>query len=139
MTRPARTPGIRLEVSHETIYHYSAPVELAHHLAFLRPLEDEAQQLLDHTLRIEPGLRTLRVPTLIAWGTDDIYFDVAWSKWLADTIPGTRKRVEFDRARIFFPEERWNDFNKELRAHWLATADEGAGTSTRSGKALASA
>ena len=54
MTRPARAPGIRLEVSHETIYHYPAPVELAHHLAFLRPLEDEAQQVLDHTLRIEP-------------------------------------------------------------------------------------
>jgi pimeloyl-ACP methyl ester carboxylesterase len=71
-----------------------------------------------HTLRVEPGLRTLRAPTLIAWGTDDIYFDVAWSKWLADTIPGTRKRVEFDGARIFFPEERWLDFNRELRAHW---------------------
>jgi pimeloyl-ACP methyl ester carboxylesterase len=73
-----------------------------------------------HTLRVEAGLRTLRAPTLIAWGTDDIYFDVAWSKWLADTIPGTRKRVEFDGARIFFPEERWLDFNRELRAHWQA-------------------
>ena len=73
-----------------------------------------------HTLRIEAGLRTVRAPTLIAWGTDDVYFDVAWSKWLADTIPGTRRRVEFDGARIFFPEERADAFNRELRAHWLA-------------------
>ena len=73
-----------------------------------------------HTLRVEPGLRTLRAPTLIAWGTDDIYFDVAWSKWLADTIPGTRQRIEFDGARIFFPEERPQAFNEAVRAHWQA-------------------
>jgi pimeloyl-ACP methyl ester carboxylesterase len=73
-----------------------------------------------HTLRIEDGLRALQAPTLVAWGTDDIYFDVKWSKWLADTIPGTRRRVEFDGARIFFPEERWREFNRELRDHWLA-------------------
>jgi pimeloyl-ACP methyl ester carboxylesterase len=47
--------------------------------------------------------KTLKAPTLIVWGTDDIYFDVKWSHWLAETIPGTRKRVEFDGARIFFP------------------------------------
>ena len=98
---------------------------------YLRPHVRNAQRTRDlarflaafdpvHTLRIEPCLRTLRAPTLIAWGTDDIYFDVAWSKWLADAIPGTRRRVEFDGARIFFPEERWRDFNRELRAHWQA-------------------
>jgi pimeloyl-ACP methyl ester carboxylesterase len=75
-----------------------------------------------HTLAIEQGLKTLNAPTLIVWGTDDVYFDVKWSRWLADTIPGTRRRVEFTGARIFFPEERWADFNKELRTHWLAAA-----------------
>jgi len=74
-----------------------------------------------HTLAIEPQLRTLRVPTLIAWGTDDVYFDVKWSRWLADNIPGTRRRVEFKDARIFFPEERWEEFNKELGEHWRVT------------------
>lgn len=98
---------------------------------YLKPHLREAQRTRDlerflaafdpvHTLRAEPGLRTLRAPTLVVWGTDDVYFDVAWSRWLAETIPGTRKRVEFDGARIFFPEERWSDFNRELRAHWLA-------------------
>ena len=75
-----------------------------------------------HTVRVEAGLKKLQAPTLIVWGTDDIYFDVKWSHWLAKTIPGTRKRLEFKGGRIFFPEERWADFNRELRAHWQASA-----------------
>jgi pimeloyl-ACP methyl ester carboxylesterase len=79
-----------------------------------------------HTLAIEDRLHTLKSPTLIVWGTDDVYFDVKWSRWLADNIPGARRRVEFDGARIFFPEERWEEFNKELRAHWQAAQQEAA-------------
>ncbi len=79
-----------------------------------------------HTLAIEDRLKTLQAPTLIVWGTDDVYFDVKWSRWLAETIPGTRRRVEFEGARIFFPEERWQDFNQELRAHWQAAQQEAA-------------
>src|SRR5215467_4334022 len=71
-----------------------------------------------HTLAIEDRLKTLKAPTLIVWGTDDVYFDVKWSHWLAENIPGTRRRVELKDARIFFPEERWQEFDKELRAHW---------------------
>jgi pimeloyl-ACP methyl ester carboxylesterase len=98
---------------------------------YLRPLVMTEQRTRDlqrflaafdnkHTLAIEAQLKTLKAPTLIVWGTDDVYFDVKWSRWLADTIPGTRRRVEFMGARIFFPEERWAEFNKELRAHWQA-------------------
>jgi pimeloyl-ACP methyl ester carboxylesterase len=71
-----------------------------------------------HTVAVEERLKTLNVPALIVWGTDDAYFDVKWSHWLEDTIPGTRRRVELEGARIFFPEERWQEFDKELRAHW---------------------
>src|ERR1700723_904269 len=71
-----------------------------------------------HTTAIEPKLKTLKAPTLIVWGPDDIYFDVKWSRWLADTIPGTKRRVEFKDARIFFPEERSEEFNRELRGFW---------------------
>jgi len=74
-----------------------------------------------HTVQIEKQLRLVQAPTLIAWGTDDIYFNVKWSHWLADAIPGTRKRVEFPSARIFFPEERPGEFNAEVRAHWAAS------------------
>jgi pimeloyl-ACP methyl ester carboxylesterase len=73
-----------------------------------------------HTVAVEAELKKLRAPTLIVWGTDDIYFDAKWADWLAATIPGTRRNVRFEGARIFFPEERWQAFNRELRAHWSA-------------------
>jgi pimeloyl-ACP methyl ester carboxylesterase len=60
------------------------------------------------------------VPTLIAWGTDDVHFDVHRSRWLADAIPGARRHVDLDGARACFPEERSEEFNRELRAHWGA-------------------
>lgn len=96
---------------------------------YLRPFVRNEQRTRDlqrflaafdksHTLAIEDRLKTLKAPTLIVWGTDDVYFDVKWSRWLADNIPGTRRRVELEGARIFFPEERWEEFNRELRAHW---------------------
>jgi len=102
---------------------------------YLRPLVRTEQRTRDlqrflaafdnkHTLAVEARLKTLKAPTLIVWGTDDVYFDVKWSHWLANNIPGTRRRLEFKGARIFFPEERWKEFDKELRAHWQAALNE---------------
>jgi len=98
--------------------------------AYLRPFLRSDRRLHDlerflaafdcaHTVAVEGKLRQLNAPTLIVWGTGDIYFDVEWSGWLAETIPGTRRRVELEGARIFFPEERAGEFNQLLRAHWL--------------------
>jgi pimeloyl-ACP methyl ester carboxylesterase len=102
---------------------------------YLRPLVRTKQRTRDlelflaafdnqHTVAIEARLKTLKAPTLIVWATDDVYFDVKWSHWLANTIPGTRRRVELKGARIFFPEERWQEFNSELRSHWQAAEQE---------------
>jgi len=107
------------QVSDDSIEHYLRPLvrteQRTHDLQrFLAAFDNK------HTLAIESRLKTLQVPTLIVWGTDDVYFDVKWSHWLADNIPGTRRRVELNGARIFFPEERWEEFDKELRAHWQA-------------------
>src|SRR3984885_2738705 len=77
-----------------------------------------------HTVEIEKPLRQLRAPTLIVWGTDDIYFDLKWSHWLEKAIPGAKRRVEFESARIFFPEERAAEFNRELKAHWTAPSEQ---------------
>ena len=71
-----------------------------------------------HTVEIEKPLKRLKAPTLIVWGTDDIFFDVKWSHWLEQTIPGTKRRVDLESGRIFFPEERAGEFNEELKAHW---------------------
>lgn len=96
---------------------------------YLRPFVRSEQRTRDlerflaafdskHTIAVESKLRTLQTPTLIVWGTDDVYFDVKWARWLADTIPGTQRYVELKGARIFFPEERAAEFNNQLRAHW---------------------
>jgi pimeloyl-ACP methyl ester carboxylesterase len=70
-----------------------------------------------HTVAIESKLRQLNAPTLIVWGTDDVYFPVKWAHWLAKTIPGAKPPVELPGARIFFPEERSETFNQLLRRH----------------------
>ena len=102
---------------------------------YLRPLIRTEQRTRDlqrflaafdnrHTTAVEDRLKALDAPTLIVWGTDDVYFDVKWSQWLADNIPGTRRRIELQNARVFFPEERCTEFNRELRAHWQSAQRE---------------
>jgi pimeloyl-ACP methyl ester carboxylesterase len=70
------------------------------------------------TVAVEPLLRRLRVPTLVVWGTADIFFDVKWAYWLKDTIPGCRKVIELEGAKLFFPEERPDELATAIRAHW---------------------
>jgi pimeloyl-ACP methyl ester carboxylesterase len=70
------------------------------------------------TVEIEPQLRTLTAPTLVVWGTDDVFFPVKWAHWLRDTIPGCRKVIELEGARLFFPEERPDALAGALREHW---------------------
>jgi pimeloyl-ACP methyl ester carboxylesterase len=99
---------------------------------YLRPLVRSEQRTRDlqrfvmafdnkHTRMIEPQLHELQAPTLIVWGTDDVYFPVTWAYWLADTIPGAKPPVELEGARIFFPEERAGEFNRLIRDHLLTT------------------
>jgi pimeloyl-ACP methyl ester carboxylesterase len=70
------------------------------------------------TVVVEPLLRRLEAPTLIVWGTADIFFPVKWAYWLRGAIPGARKVVELEGAKLFFPEERPEEFAQALRAHW---------------------
>jgi pimeloyl-ACP methyl ester carboxylesterase len=65
----------------------------------------------------------LEASTLIVWGTDDVYFPVKWAHWLAEAIPGAKPPVELEGARLFFPEERAEKFNRLLRSHLLAARD----------------
>ena len=51
----AALTGALLEVEHTTHYRYAAPVDLAQHLAYLRPRDDATQQVQDFELRIEPA------------------------------------------------------------------------------------
>ncbi len=96
---------------------------------YLRPLVRTEQRTRDlqrflaafdhkHTVAVESRLRELRAPTLIVWGTNDVYFPVKWAHWLAETIPGAKPPIELAGARIFFPEERPAEFNRLLRTHF---------------------
>src|SRR4030088_487062 len=96
---------------------------------YLRPHLRNAQRTHDlerfvgafdnkHTLAIEPRLRQLKAPTLIVWATDDVYFPVKGPPGLAEATPGATPPVEFSGARLFFPEERADAFNRLLRGHW---------------------
>jgi pimeloyl-ACP methyl ester carboxylesterase len=69
---------------------------------------------------VEPALRQLTVPTLMAWGTDDVFFHVRYAHWLRDTIPGATGVVTVDGGRLFFPDERAADLVTHLRGHWAA-------------------
>jgi len=71
-------------------------------------------------LAVEPALAGLQVPTLIVWGTGDVFFQRKWAYWLRDTIPGATEVIELDGARLFFPDERAAEFTEALRRHWDA-------------------
>src|SRR5258706_5320887 len=59
-----------------------------------------------HTVAIHGALQRLQIPTLIVWGLQDFFFDKKWAYWLKDTIPGARRVVEVEDARLFFAQDR---------------------------------
>jgi pimeloyl-ACP methyl ester carboxylesterase len=110
-------------------YENSAAVTDATIDTYLQPHVRTPQRTLDlarfvnafdneHTVLIEPQLRALKKPALIVWADDDVYFDVKWSQWLEKTLPGPSRRAVLHGARLFFPEERSQQFNHELRVFW---------------------
>ncbi|MFI6743126.1 alpha/beta fold hydrolase [Nonomuraea sp. NPDC050451] len=101
--------------------------------AYIQPYTANPQQVanlarfilaFDHaqTVRIAEQLRALQVPTLVVWGTGDIFFPASWAHWLAKVIPGVRRVVELDGARLLLPEERAGELNAALREHWSGPA-----------------
>jgi pimeloyl-ACP methyl ester carboxylesterase len=105
-------------VSDETLRTYVQPLfatpEATRALErWLVSFEDTSQ-----THEIEPLLRNLTAPTLIVWGLADPFFPVKWAYWLKGAIPGARKVVELENAKLFFPEERPDELAAAIRAHW---------------------
>jgi pimeloyl-ACP methyl ester carboxylesterase len=70
------------------------------------------------TVAIHPALKTLKVPTLIVWGLDDFFFDRKWAHWLKNTIPGARRVVEIEDARLFFAEDRPDALSAPVLDFW---------------------
>lgn len=107
---------------------YERPQDVAEETieAYIRPLVTSPQRArmssvscshsILHTVRVESALQRLQAPTLVVWGTGDIFFDVKWAHWLAKTIPGTRRVEELAGATIFFLRNA-AEFNEHVRAH----------------------
>lgn len=66
---------------------------------------------------VRDQLEKLDISTLIVWGNSDVFFDLKWAHWLAETLPRTRLEV-LEGAHLFFPEERAEAFSALLRGHW---------------------
>jgi pimeloyl-ACP methyl ester carboxylesterase len=75
----------------------------------------------DDLVEVEDRLRTLDLPALIVWGTGDRFFETTWAYWLRDLLRGTRKVVEIDGAKLWFPDEHADQLATELREFWEAT------------------
>jgi pimeloyl-ACP methyl ester carboxylesterase len=71
-----------------------------------------------YTIAIHPALKMLHVPTLIVWALDDFFFDRKWAYWLKDAIPGARRVIEVENARLFFPEDRPNALVGPVLRFW---------------------
>lgn len=124
LTRPGFSAGYEDidRVTDQTLATYLKPLfataQSARNLErWLIALGDNSQ-----TTEIEPLLRRLRTPTLVVWGTADSFFPVKWAYWLKGAIPGVRKVIELEGAKLFFPEERPGDLAEALREHWRVAA-----------------
>ena len=71
-------------VTDETIDAYLAPF-----VSNPRRLHDLERFILafdnTQTVRIEDKLKAVKTPTLVMWGTGDIFFHVKWSHWWASS------------------------------------------------------
>lgn len=72
----------------------------------------------DQLARINPALHECRIPTAIIWGTGDLFFKLDWAFWLQRLIPRATEVVQIPGGRLFFVDERAEEFIAELEKHW---------------------
>jgi transglutaminase-like putative cysteine protease len=115
MTKLDASDWRRLRVEHETRYRYSAPVELAHHVAFLRPLEDAAQRVEAFELEIDPEPSRLTTG-LDAYGNTRVFF-TATAPHDSLRVHATSRVQVASRLREVDPaaSPRWEQVRERLR------------------------
>ena len=84
-------PPVRLSVTHETEYAYAHSVEMANHVACLRPLSDAGQRLRQFEMSVspQPGHHSVR---LDAFGNSKAYFSLNTAH--AQLLVSARSEVE---------------------------------------------
>jgi pimeloyl-ACP methyl ester carboxylesterase len=120
VARGGLQPSYEHPIEEETLHCFADPVfgtpertrEFERFLvAALRP---------DDLAEVEPLLRTLTVPTLLAWGTADPFFPLSDAEWLRELIPGVTDLVEIEGGLLFFADERATELLPHLRNLWKA-------------------
>lgn len=101
-----------LGVDHVTAYRYEAPVELAHHLCYLRPLQDAWQQVDDYTLSVTPAPADY-AESLDAFGNRRATFAL-YAPHEALTVRATSQVTE---------RPRFDGLDPEASAPWEAAAE----------------
>ncbi len=86
---------MKVQVTHETRYNYVPAVEVAQHMAYLQPLNTATQQLLSHTLQVEPR-PDQQTPALDVYGNTRTFISLqtahAQLRVVATSIVATQAR-----------------------------------------------
>ena len=64
------------------------------------------------------ALSRLQLPTLLAWGTRDIFFGPKWGRAFARALGASATLVEVAGGRLFWPMERPDELAALLVPHW---------------------
>jgi pimeloyl-ACP methyl ester carboxylesterase len=123
-------PGLRTAFG--TAFQHADRMPLETFKAYLEPplaTDEKAANLerfitsLDHhqMIAIEDRLKKFTAPTMILWGTGDVFFPLKLAHWLKKTIPGAREVIEVPGALLFFPEEYPELVSEKLRTLWAST------------------
>jgi len=103
-------------VSDEVVRGFVEPV--VRHERSERAIQRWMTDLTDRDLQaVQDDLGRLDVPTLVLWGTDDIFFPVDDARRLAALIPGA-ELVEVPGAKLFHPLEQPDLLAGHLRRLW---------------------
>ena len=95
---------MRLRIEHETHYAYAVPVELAHHVAFLKPLEDERQVLEAFEMEVDPPAAHHSTGR-DAFGNQRVFFSLCLRSSIADCRTDTLNGLmSFEAGGMFRPD-----------------------------------
>jgi len=97
---------MQLHITHETCYDYAPAVNIAQHMAYLKPLNTATQRLLSHSLHItpEPAQQTA---TLDVYGNTRTFFSLQTAhtrlKIIARSAVSTREPSDFESTVAWEP------------------------------------
>ncbi len=111
----SRPDSLALDIHHETTYGYAQPVAQSHHVAHLKPLQDQAQVLLDFELTVSPHPDAWR-ESLDSFGNGCVHFALSQPHRELRVQARSRVRV-WDRFTLLDAQagEPWESLRDRMR------------------------